>query len=285
MPMDVPSEYLMQNNGNTEELLISYKELQDEFVETHKQYTAMNLVDNMDLCTGTATATASEIISGIKQMEAEEQQLLHRLQQERSHTRNNTSFQSLLAEASELRLSQDKEIGLEDQKGEQLHHFAKAKRNINQARRMLDLITSCEAKPIESIITDLEHESRNALRHLESNVLQQRHHVELILLQAEKEADVDTTEFGSEYAAEMAAQLEEKQEELKKLDSQNLYSDLAALKKVREQTLGEIEARGVEFGLGLTIALARSVALFLVHRTHMKRLQKATRPQNCTMQN
>lgn len=33
MPVDVPSEYLMQNNGNVEELLDAYKELQAEFVE------------------------------------------------------------------------------------------------------------------------------------------------------------------------------------------------------------------------------------------------------------
>ena len=119
MPVDVPPEYLIQNA----DLLDAYRELQDEFVETHKQHELM--IANVD-------RPAAEIISGIKQLETEEQQLLHRLHQEHNHKRNNTGFQRLLEEASKMRLSQDKEIGLENQKGEQLHHLAKTKRRINK---------------------------------------------------------------------------------------------------------------------------------------------------------
>ena len=205
----------------------------NETFEAHKQYESM--AANVDRPT-------SEIIDGFKQMEAEEQQLLDRLRREQSQTSNNANFQRLLAEASKMRLSQDKEIGLEEQKREQLHYLATAKRRLNQARRMLDVTTSCGAKPnTESILTDLEHESQKSVNHLESNVMQQRHKMELMLLQAEKEADSDKTEDDIEYAVEVAAQLEEilsrKQDELDKLGNHvGNSSKLAVHKQVSFQT-------------------------------------------------
>ena len=57
MPMDVPSEYLMQNNGNIEELVDALKELQAEFVEGERAvaklhcfpFTVSNLDNNTKL--------------------------------------------------------------------------------------------------------------------------------------------------------------------------------------------------------------------------------------------
>jgi len=255
IPIDVPSEYLMQNNGNIEELLDAYKEMQAEFVESHKQY---------ELVTANLDRPTSDIKNGIKQMEVEEQQLLDRLQREHAQTINNPIFERLLVDASNMRKQQDREIILDEQKREQLQSLAANKQLENQTRRMLDIIVSCEAKPSESILTELEHESQKSVGHLESNVMQKRHVVELVLLQAEKESFIDKTEDDVEYLMEMSAQLEDmltkKRGELKKLGNpvgklstltglkQDLDNELAKLQTLR----GDIDTKTMEIELLLS---------------------------------
>lgn len=172
----------------------------------------------------------------------EEQQLHERLQREQAQARHNANFQHLLAESSKLRQAQDDEIRLEDQMHEQKHQLIVAKRRLNQKQHMLDITRSCKDKPtIGDILRELEHESQKALDHLETNVLTKRHKIELMLLQAEKEAaDADKTE-NAEYMAEQMAQLEEmlsrKQLELDTARynnvGSNLIDKLAPLRQVR----------------------------------------------------
>lgn len=178
----------------------------------------------------------SEIRDAIKQMEAEEKQLLERLQRERALTCNDSNFQLLLVEANNMRQQQDREIILDDQKREQLPSLASTKQRQDQARRVLDVAASCDAGPIEAVLGELEGESQKAVDHLESNVMPMRHKVELMLLQVEMDADMDKDEGDVEYLEEMVAQLEEKlsrkQDELLKLGYVGNLDALAKLKQV-----------------------------------------------------
>ena len=186
---------------------------------------------------------ALDVIGDIKQLEVEEQQLHERLQREQAQARHNANFQHLLAESSKLRQAQDDEIRFEDQMHEQKHQLIVAKRNLNQKQHMLDITRSCKDKPtIGDILRELEHESQKALDHLETSVLTKRHKIELMLLQAEKEAaGADKTEDDTEYMIEQMAQLEEmlsrKQLELDTARynnvGSNLIDKLAPLRQVR----------------------------------------------------
>lgn len=159
-----------------------------QFIEVHKQYEST--VASVD-------RPASDIINGIMKMEADEKQLLDRLQREQAQMNSNSNFQRLLAEASEMRQAQDDEIRLEGQKREQLNCFASAKQRLKQSRRILEVIKICEGKT-----SDLDREFDLAVHHLETTILPQHRNLEVMLLKAEKEAVSDKTE-------EMATQLEE----------------------------------------------------------------------------
>eukprot|EP00578_Thalassiosira_sp_NH16_P012391 CAMPEP_0181124452 /NCGR_PEP_ID=MMETSP1071-20121207/26491_1 /TAXON_ID=35127 /ORGANISM="Thalassiosira sp., Strain NH16" /LENGTH=635 /DNA_ID=CAMNT_0023209763 /DNA_START=418 /DNA_END=2325 /DNA_ORIENTATION=+ len=226
LPVDVPTDYLLQTNGNLEELLDAYKELQAEFIEVHKHYESTSAKNDR---------SASDVISDVKRMEEEEQQLLDRLQREQAERRGDSAFQHLLVEASKMRESQDEEIRLEGQQKQQLQSLAMTKQRLKQARRILDVIAACEGKPIGSIITVLEEESQKSADHLES-IIEERHKVETMLLKAEKEAELDKTEHDIEYVMEMAAQLEvmlcEKHGKLDSLPNRDRkLSKLASLKQ------------------------------------------------------
>ncbi|KAL7554039.1 hypothetical protein ACHAWF_017406 [Thalassiosira exigua] len=215
MPIDIPSEYFTPTNGNLEELSEALKELQAEFIEAHKHYeSTMASVDR----------PTSDIIEDIEQMDAEEQQLLDRLERERAQTINSPNFQHLLAEASSMRKAQDDEIRLDQQKQKQMQQLAATKRKLDHT---LEATAACEEMPVESILSELEDECRKFVNDLESNVIEKRHKAELKLLRAEKETYLsDKTEEGIEYIIEVRAQMEDKlrskKRELDGLDSRNL---------------------------------------------------------------
>jgi hypothetical protein len=94
-----------------------------QFLELHKQY---------ESTVASVVRPASDIINGIMKMEADEKQLLDRLQREQAQISSNSNFQRLLAEASEMRQVQDDEIRLEGQKREQLNCFAYSKQRLKQ---------------------------------------------------------------------------------------------------------------------------------------------------------
>jgi hypothetical protein len=162
-------------------------------------------------------------------MEADEKQLLDRLQREQAQMSSNSNFQRLLAEASEMRQAQDDKIRLEGQKREQLNCFASAKQRLKQSRHILEVIENCEGKT-----SDLDREFDLAVHHLETTILPQRRNLEVMLLQAEKEAVSNKTEQNMADVGEMATQLEEilsqRQNELDNLGG--LGDNMAILKKV-----------------------------------------------------
>ena len=165
-------------------------------------------------------------------MEVEQQQLLDRLQQVRAQGSNGPSFKPLLAEASKMRQTQDDGIRYEEQKRSQLQNLAAAKRRLQQRRRILDVIASCEGRHIDSVFEELEKKYHDYVVDLESRVWQQRHKMETLLLQTEKETDVDL-DFLVEQSAQLEDTLIQKQDELERMGggAQNL-TKLSEIRKV-----------------------------------------------------
>ena len=201
-----------------------------QFIEVHKQY---------EYTVGRVDRPAADIINGIIKMEADEKQLVDRLQREQAQTSSNSNFQRLLAEASEMRQAQDHEIRLEGQNREQLNFFALAKQRLKQSSGMLEVMKNCEGKTIETILGDLDREFEQAIHHLETIVLPERLKLEVMLLQAEKEAVSDKSEEGMADIEEIATQLEDilrqKRNELNNLGS--IGGSIARLKQVRTRAL------------------------------------------------
>lgn len=183
----------------------------------------------------------SDVSNSIAKMESEENQLLDRLQREHAQASRNPNYQRLLSEASELRQAQDDEIRLEGQKREQLRSFASAKQRLRQSTHILEVIKSCEGKPIERVLDDLDSVFESYVLRIENEILPQRRKLEMTLLQAEKgtTAMLDTPENDMEYINEMAAQLDnllqQKKHELASMDG--LRGDTAVLKRVRNHEI------------------------------------------------
>ena len=76
-----------------------------QFIEVHKQYEST--VARVD-------RPASEIVNGIIKMEADEKQLLDRLQREQAQASSNSNLQRLLTVVSEMRQAQDDEFVSKD---------------------------------------------------------------------------------------------------------------------------------------------------------------------------
>jgi len=209
-------------------IIMSHASLQ--FIEVHKQY---------ESTVARADRPASEIINGIIKMEADEKQLLDRLQREQAQTSSNSNFQRLLTEASKMRLAQDDEIRLEGQKREQLNCFASAKQRLKQSRRILEVMKNCDGKTIETVLGDLDSEFEQAIHHLETTILPHRLKLEVMLLQAEKEQVSEKSEQDVADIEEMTTQLEDilgqTRNELDTLGS--LGGKTARLKKVRTRAL------------------------------------------------
>lgn len=171
-------------------------------------------------------------------METDEIQLLDRLQREQAQSSGKPNFQRLLSEASEMRQAQDDEIRLEGQKREQLRAFASAKQRLKQSKRMLEVIKSCEGKPIEKKLDELDSVFESYVLRLEDEILPQRRKLEMMLFQAEKgtTAMLDTPENDTEDVNEMATQLDnliqQKKHELASMNG--LRGDTLMLKRVRD---------------------------------------------------
>jgi hypothetical protein len=198
----------------------------------HKQFTATNAD-----CT-----TSTDILENINQLEAEKRQLQDRLQREQAQINNSTDFQGLLAQASEMRQAQDDELRLEQQREDQLLSLTFTKQRFKQVKHVLQLIETFEGKTIEDIVEEIDHEYQQAVRHLEASAIPERQTAELMLLQAQKEADSDNVDEGDGYYEDIAAEIDErltrKQMELDKLGGQARKSNkMTMLKKVSMQII------------------------------------------------
>ena len=128
MPIEVPLE---NSDSDLSEMAATYRDLQGEFVETHKEYRRIG---------ASSGPSASELIEAIKQMETEKQQLMERLQREKNHVRGNAKLEHLLKETSRLRIGQDDGIRLQEQKKEQEDLMSSAKRRLEQVRHLSNVI-------------------------------------------------------------------------------------------------------------------------------------------------
>ena len=165
-----------------------------------------------------------------------------RLQREQAQINNSTDFQGLLAQASEMRQAQDDELRLEQQREDQLLSLTFTKQRFKQVKHVLQLIETFEGKTIEDIVEEIDHEYQQAVRHLEASAIPERQTAELMLLQAQKEADSDNVDEGDGYYEDIAAEIDErltrKQMELEQLGDQARKSNnWTMLKKVSMQII------------------------------------------------
>jgi len=243
MPIDVPVDYLNEiNNSNLEELVDTYKELQLEFVEVHKQHESTS---------STGRRPLSEIFQTTKQLKAIKQNLLKKLEREKSQKKMNETFQHVLEIANKIRQAQEDEIRLAEQKGEQIQSMAIANRRLKQVRNVYDIlidVVTNEEMPIEEVLTRLEEESSKSVHQLEIELISQRQELELKLQQTQNElsgfihTDVDLEQLEN-LVNELDDELVSKRRELESINSDGIVLNrLAAFKQARERCKSEVSS-------------------------------------------
>ena len=125
-PIEVPQEYLHQSDSNSNliELLETYHDLQNCFIETHKEYESA-------ISKGLSGA---ELERNIMQMDNEKQILLERLRKEQNQTKRSPEFES---ETRRFRQGQDEEKRLLKQKQDQLLVMSSAQQKLEQVQKFL----------------------------------------------------------------------------------------------------------------------------------------------------
>lgn len=233
MPIDVPVDFLDEkNNPSLEELVNTYKELQLEFVEVHKEHEATS---------STGRRPLSDILQNTKQLKAIKQNLLKKVEHEKAQKRLNETFQHVLEIANKIRQAQEDEIRLEEQKGEQIQSMAIANRRLKQVRIVYDILMNVvtnEEMPIEEVLTRLEEESNRSVNQQEMELISQRQELELKLQQTQKElagfihTDVDLEQLEN-LVDELDDELLSKRRELESINSDGIVLNrLAAFKQV-----------------------------------------------------
>ncbi len=182
MPINVPVEYLNEvTNPNLEELVDVYKELQVEFVETHKQYEATASSEMRQI---------PEIFQSTKQLGSIKKNLLKKIEREKSQKGMKENFQQILETANKMREAREDEIRLEEQKIDQIQSMAIADRRLKQVHHIYNVlgnVVTIEESSIEEVLTRLEEESRKSVNKIENELMSQRQELELKLQQTQKE--------------------------------------------------------------------------------------------------
>ena len=210
IPIDVPQEYLHQSDSNLLEAVNDYKELQAEFIEIHKE---------LERVSASSGRSASDLALDIKRLLVERQQLLDKLEREKSQTKGN-GFEQLLEETSKLRQAEADEMRLHEQKQEQSQLMTAAKQRLNQVRQ-LHAVLGDGSKDSNSL-EQLERGLNTSIRQQYELALRQRIELEAKLLQSkQKLAAAANAEETEGIAMVLDETLQQKLDELEELRQDN----------------------------------------------------------------
>jgi hypothetical protein len=229
MPVEVPEilsaslgtvELSRANDDTLYDLLESYRELQHDFVKTHKAFESLKESKALPI---------SELSAEIDSVDREKKQLLDILQRDKRMTDISPKFQQLLVETSQMTQSEEHALRLEQQKIEHMEHTEVAKKRLQEVRRLRDAMNS-NATSIDHCIAELEKESKKAVLHLETQLIPQRLRLEAMVAKAEKDASNKFNQGGDE-------------EYLLKLEEKNAY--ITENQRLRDALEEMIETSGI----------------------------------------
>lgn len=152
-PIEVPHEYLYSSDSNSNliQLLETHRDLQVDFMETHKEYESA-------ISSG---ISGVELERDIMQLVKEKQILLERLRHEQNQARN-PEFEQ---ETRRLRLGQDEEKRLQQQKRDQLLVLSTAQHRLEQVQHVLQNLPELHSS--EAIKFIIDYQSKIIYRELE----------------------------------------------------------------------------------------------------------------------
>jgi intraflagellar transport protein 81 len=235
MPINLPEEYTRQDS-NLVELLESYRDLQSEFIEIHKEY---------DRVASAGGSSAADLIAETKQLLQEKKQLLERLRREENQVRGNAVFEQLLSEICKLREAQDEEIRLTDQKRDQNQLLSAATQRLEQVRNLSNILHSLS----NSSEVELDVKVQQSILDYEMIFARKQHESQVKLAEAKKQDPCRGVDEMEAMAMDLEDKLESKLIELDEASRSSIFSleninryrmhvDVAATKvKTKQQIL------------------------------------------------
>jgi len=246
-PVEIPMEYLMQdqgedsNSGTTlSELAQRYRQLQQEFKETHKRYEVFRAEIAEEPEQGSLPSSPSSpfgvggtLKKEIAQLEDEKRQLKERIEALQNKTNNTddqninekqTPFSTMLEATSQFRQEQDEEIRLQDRMKDQRHYLAMSEQKLHQTRRRLSALQSSmtmsktnEAGSSDTTATNTDHilkemkkEVDEMNRIVRTEMIKEKRKLQERLVEVEKERmEPKRTEIDVEDIQMVVSQLED----------------------------------------------------------------------------
>merc|ERR1719446_253583 len=146
-PVPIPPEYMQ--DPTLDELCTHYKQLQEQFKLTHKEF------DQMD-----KSKKGDDIKKEITTLEDERQQLIAKIERLKKSTHEKEGFDKLLEATSQLRKMQDDDSRLAEQRRKQQMELQHAQSRHQDAKRRLQSLRQSQASnaTAEALLQQLEGE-------------------------------------------------------------------------------------------------------------------------------
>lgn len=234
MPIDVPPEVAMQNDGTLTEAASRYRDLQAEFRECHKRYESAR---------GRASQRpGAELKKEIAQLESERRQLRERIRALRDRTGGDDGFAAMLKVTGGMRKEQDEEIRLREKMQEQRESLDASERKLQQTQLRLRGLkaSSVGGASGDSILGHVKREVEETTKIVRSDMVKEQRKLREKLSRLERERlEPAKTQDDVDSVRATVEQLEEQTEALKgkiaSASGKDGNKKLSMFKQVRRQ--------------------------------------------------
>ena len=232
IPIDLPMEIAMNDDGTLMQLTERYRNLQAEFKDIHHHHESIKA----ELKVNDSQSLKSEI----NQLKNEKKQLKDRIDDLNEKVKIDNDFQKILEATSRLRKEQDQEVRLRDQALEQNDNLFLEEEKLKQLQRRhksLSSINISEMGSIDALLLEIQSEVRETKMIVRSELTIERNKIQKKIDKYEEERKEPTrTEDDLEFLQESIGTLEKERDEIEKqllkLKDGNKASKISMYKQV-----------------------------------------------------
>ncbi len=232
IPIDLPMEIAMNDDGTLMQLTERYRNLQAEFKDIHHHHESIKA----ELKVNDSQSLKSEI----NQLKNEKKQLKDRIDELNEKVKIDNDFQKILEATSRLRKEQDQEVRLRDQALEQNDNLFLEEEKLKQLQRRhksLSSINISEMGSIDALLLEIQSEVRETKMIVRSELTIERNKIQKKIDKYEEERKEPTrTEDDLEFLQESIGTLEKERDEIEKqllkLKDGNKASKISMYKQV-----------------------------------------------------
>ena len=232
IPIDLPMEIAMSDDGTLMKLTERYRNLQSEFKDAHHHHESIKAEFKEN--------DSQSLKSEINQLKNEKKQLKDRINDLNEKVKIDNDFKKLLDATSSLRKEQDQEVRLRDQALEQSDNLFLEEEKLKQLQKRyksLNSINISEMGSIDALLLEIQSEVRETKIIVRSDLTIERNKIQKKIEKYEQERKEPTrTEDDLEHLQEAIGTLEKERDgiekQLLKLKDGNKASKISMYKQV-----------------------------------------------------